>query len=94
MPAVSRIGDAWNCGDTQCEGSGDVFVNGIPVARLTDFTCGHCFTPVPIVEASGTVFVNGLGIARIGDPHPGHCCGPVCHGGVLSEGSGNVFADA
>jgi uncharacterized Zn-binding protein involved in type VI secretion len=95
MPPVSRIGDGWSCGDTQAEGSGDVFVNGIPVARLTDFTAGHCFAPVPVVEASGSVFANGLGVARIGDPHPGHTCPaiPATHGGVLSEGSGDVFAD-
>jgi len=93
MPAVCRIGDAWSCGDTQGEGSGDVFVNSIPVARLGDLTAGHCFTPAPVVKASGSVFINGIGVARIGDPHPGHCCGPICHGGVISAGSGDVFAD-
>jgi len=95
MPPVSRIGDAYSCGDTQCEGSGDVFTNGLPTARLGDFTCGHCFSPVPLVEGSGSVFVNGLPVGRIGDAHPGHTCAPIpaTHGGVLSEGSGDVFAD-
>jgi uncharacterized Zn-binding protein involved in type VI secretion len=95
MPAVCRIGDSWNCGDTQAEGSGTVFVNSIAVARLGDLTAGHCYTPVPIVEASGTVFADGIGVARIGDPHPGHTCVPIpaTHGGNLSTGSGDVFAD-
>ena len=93
MPAVCRIGDSWSCGDTQKEGSGTVFVHHLPVDRLGDFTAGHCFTPVPVIEASGSVFADGIGVARIGDPHPGHTCLLLTHGGNLSTGSGDVFAD-
>lgn len=94
MPAVGRIGDGFSDGDTQAEGSGDVFANGIPVARLGDSTTGHgCFPPVPVVAGSGSVFVNGIPVARLGDAHDVHCCpNQGCHNGVFAEGSGNVFS--
>lgn len=99
MPAVFRIGDPFDCGDTQAQGSGNVFVNGMPVASLTHLTAGHCFGPVPIDTASATVFVNNLGIARAaggnfpGDHHPVHFCGPAAHDGRALTGSPNVFSD-
>lgn len=91
---VCRIGDPWDCGDTQGEGSGDVFANGIPVSRLGDNTAGHCYPPVPIVSAAAAVFANGIPVATIGDPHPGHCCGPPCHGGSVLDGSPDVYCEA
>lgn len=93
MPGVVRIGDPWDCGDTQAQGSGNVFINGIPAARLTDKTEGHQYASVAIDSASSTVFVNGLGLARIGDHHPSHCIPTSCHDGSLSAGSPDVFAD-
>ena len=91
---VQRIGDPTGCGDTQGQGSGDVFANGIPVARLTDNSAGHCFPPVPVNSASSNVFANGLPVARKGDTHPTHCCGPVCHVcASFPAGSPDVFVN-
>ena len=95
MPAA-RLGDTFTDGDTIAMGSGTVFVNGMPLARLGDLTTGHgpppCFwPPVPIVAGSGSVFADGLPVARLGDPHATHCCGPACHDAVIAVGSGNVF---
>lgn len=97
MPAVARLGDLYTDNDFQAQGSGNVFINGLPVARLGDLSTGHsippCFwPPAPIIEGSGLVFVNGLPIARMGDKRAVHCCGPSCHGAVIAQGSGNVFS--
>lgn len=94
MAVAFRIGDPWSCGDTQGQGSGNVFVNGIPFARLTDLTAGHCYTPSPIDSASTTVFVNNLGAARVGSHHPVHVCGLSSHDGIASAGSPDVFVDS
>lgn len=96
MPAQCRIGDPFTCGDVEAQGSGNVFVNGIPATRINvDFTAGHCFPPVQVVSGSPNVFINqgkgGDASARVGDPHAGHCCPPPCHGGNVSDGSPNVF---
>ena len=98
MPAVARIGDSYDCGDIQAVGSGDVFINNIPVARLGDTTTGHgpppCFWPSrPVAQGSGNVFVNSLPITRVGDDGIVHCCGLSCHTGALSTGSPDVFAN-
>lgn len=94
MPAVTRIGDGYTDGDTQAEGSGDVFCNNIAVARLADATTGHgCWPPAVVDSASSTVFCNNIPVARLGDTHTTHCCPSVgCHNGTFSEGSGDVFA--
>jgi len=99
MAGIARIGDPFDCGDTQAVGSGDVFVNNIPAARLGDLTMGHgpppCFWPPrPVAIGSGSVFVNNLAVARIGDAGIVHCCGPACHTGAISVGSTDVFADS
>lgn len=71
------------------EGSGDVFVNGIPAHRKGDGWAVHC-NPEPechdstLGEGSATVFVNGKPLGRIGDP--------VACGSAVAEGSPNVFA--
>lgn len=94
MPAVARLGDPIDCGDTIDAGSGNVFANGMPVTRVgPDLTAGHCYSAVPINSGSGTVFINNLPVARLGDPIPTHCCGPACHDGAISAASPNVFAD-
>ena len=98
MLPVARIGDSYSDGDTQMQGSGNVFVNNIPVARLGDLTTGHkCssggwWPSVPIIQGSGSVFVNNIPVARLGDAHATHCCGDSCHNGVFVTGSGNVFS--
>ena len=100
--AVARIGDSFTDTDTIMEGSGDVFVNNIPVARLGDKTTGHTlpghtfFPSVPINTGSGSVFVNNIPIARLGDTHIIHCDIPHpsshCHDGAISTASGDVFS--
>jgi len=101
LPAA-RIGDTFTDTDVIAEGSGNVFVNGIPKARLGDKTIGHTlpghtfYPPVPIIEGSGSVFVNGLPAARVGDKHAIHCDTPGhpasdCHDAIINTGSGNVF---
>lgn len=93
MPAVSRLGDM--CTGHGCfpprpstGGSGNVFVNGIPVHRQGDGWATHCCGPSchasVLASGSGSVFVNGKAIARIGDP--------VACGSAVSQGSSNVFA--
>lgn len=100
--AVARIGDSFSCGDTIAQGSGDVFTNNIPTARLGDMSTGHAppghgfYPPVPIVTGSGSVFVNNIPIARLSDAHPGHQDPPHNsshpHAGVISSASGDVFS--
>jgi uncharacterized Zn-binding protein involved in type VI secretion len=97
MAEVARMADSYDCGDTQRDASGTVFVNNLGVARLGDFTVGHCFASVPIIESSSTVFADSKGVARLGDAHAGiaggHTCGLSSHDGDLDSGSANVFAD-
>ena len=100
--AVARIGDTFDDTDVIAEGSGNVFCNNIPVARLGDKTTGHTlpghtfYPSVPIDSGSGSVFVNNLPIARLTDTHAEHCDQPHpssdCHIGVINSGSGNVFS--
>lgn len=95
MPAVARLGDPISCGDTLAQGSGNVFINGMPVGRVgVDYTAGHCFPPVPVISGSGTVFANGIAVDRVGDPIPSHTCGKSTHSGVVAVGSPTVFADS
>ena len=96
---VARIGDKFSDTDTIATGSGDVFINNIPAARLTDMTTGHAlpghgfYPPVPIISGSGSVFANNLPLARMTDKHAPHCDPhPDCHDGVIINGSGSVFA--
>ena len=71
------------------QGSGDVFVNGMPAHRLGDAWAPHACPkdpPHPAVTASGssTVFVNGLPLARLSDA--------ISCGSTIAQGSGDVFA--
>ena len=96
MPAVARIGDPMARGDTVKSGSGNVYANGIPIARITDATMGHgCWPPTILAEGSGTVTANGLPISRVGDKNVAHTCGsiPETHDEPITAGSPNVFAD-
>jgi len=97
MLPVARMTDTFSDGDMIQSGSGNVFINSLPAARMTDTTTGHgpppCWWPSTIiVGGSGSVFVNGLPLARMTDKHAVHCCGPACHDAMISSGSGNVFS--
>jgi len=99
MPAAIRIGDPIDCGDKMGEGSGDVFVNNIPISRRSvDQTTGHpkCYPPTIISSASPNVFINegngGDQAVRVGDPIVPHAKSPCKkHGGTASSGSPDVF---
>ncbi|NCB57632.1 MAG: hypothetical protein EOM46_09030 [Gammaproteobacteria bacterium] len=85
MPLVARASDSHACPqkghsvNTISSGSDDVFINGLPVARVGDSTsCG-----ATIVAGSSTVFINGKPAALLGSA--------TSHGGVIISGSGNVL---
>lgn len=55
-----RIGDTTACTDAAVAGSGNVYVNNIPVHRLADATIGHAsWVPNAAATSSGNVFANG-----------------------------------
>lgn len=63
-------------------GSFNVFINGLPAARLGD--TAMCVGPTDtIVSGSGTVLINGRPAARVGDR--------TAHGGMIILGSPNVL---
>ncbi|SIR53276.1 PAAR domain-containing protein [Acidiphilium angustum] len=63
-------------------GSPNVFIGGLPAARVTDkLTCVG--PPDTIVMGSPTVLINGLMAARMGDQ--------TAHGGVIAGGCGTVL---
>ena len=63
-----RIGDTTACTDVAVAGSGNVYVNNIPVHRLADATVGHgSWVPNAAATSSGNVFANG-GTGSGGDP--------------------------
>lgn len=95
MPAVSRQGDGCTGHGAfpprnSTSGSGDVFVNGIPIHRVGDGWGVHC-DPSPschggsAASGSSTVFSNGKAVVRVGDA--------VDCGSAVAAGSGNVFAN-
>jgi uncharacterized Zn-binding protein involved in type VI secretion len=104
MPAVTRVSDGTtgicdvglDCcphgrAGTNNTGSPNVFVNGLPLHRLTDTgptNCPHGGT-FASTSGSGTVFCNGLPVTRIGDATTCQSCGIV---GSHVSGSPNVFA--
>lgn len=103
MPAVTRINDGTSgvCNPglpccphsrsgTNRTGSPDVFVNDIPLHRVTDTgptNCPHGGTFASI-SGSSTVFCNGLRVTRIGDTTVCQSCG---QSGSHTGGSPNVF---
>jgi len=97
MPQATRIGDPYSDGDSQAAGSGNVFVNGIPFARLGDATTGHsCWSPANVSSGSPNVFANNIKVGRVGDNHSIHCCPPpklICHGGTFTAGSPDVLVN-
>lgn len=103
MPAVTRVGDGTtgvcNLGlpccphsraGTNSQGSPNVFVNGIPLHRLSDTgltNCPHGGT-FSSTAGSSTVFCNGMKVTRIGDTTTCQVCG---QSGSHVAGSPNVF---
>ncbi|WP_181442029.1 PAAR domain-containing protein [Swingsia samuiensis] len=64
------------------KGSDNVFINGLPAARIGDNLI--CHGPMDIIAAgSPTVLINGKPAARMGDQ--------TAHGGVIIKGSSNVI---
>jgi hypothetical protein len=96
MPAAARLGDPISCGDTVGQGSGDVFINGLPATRtMSDLTVGHCFRPTYIISSSPTVSANDKEIALVGDIiyEPDHWCKKTSnkHPGTIINGSPDVI---
>jgi uncharacterized Zn-binding protein involved in type VI secretion len=79
---IARRGDTGTHGGTISTGSPDVFVNGIPVARVTDIYICSIHGPNPIIKGSSRLWANGLPVARIGDP-------TAC-GATIATGSPNT----
>jgi uncharacterized Zn-binding protein involved in type VI secretion len=98
MPAAARLGDPIADGDTVATGSGNVFFNGLPVARIGDMSAGHgCFPPTALVQGSPTVFANNIAISRVGDQHAAHSCSSTTHSGgqrAVAVGSPDVFINS
>ena len=74
---AARVGDPTSHGGVVVAGSTNVFIGGLPAARVGSFaTCpqsipGQPPTPHvggPIVSGAATVLVNGVPAARAGDP--------------------------
>ncbi|GAF82300.1 unnamed protein product [marine sediment metagenome] len=95
MAKVARLGDPFSCGDTIAGASGNVYANGIPLARDTDPTTGDpCGAgPTTIDGGAATVTANGLAVALVETPLKPHSCPSSSpHGGSISAGSPNVTA--
>ena len=87
MPGISRNAGVDVAGGAIVQGSGNVFANSNPVARVGDAVAGHGRGPHrgPVMAAgSGNVFTNNIPTCRAGDPAS---CGHP------SSGSGNVFVN-
>jgi uncharacterized Zn-binding protein involved in type VI secretion len=87
MPGIARDAGTDAAGGAIIQGSGNVFANGSPVARVGDAVAGHGRGPHrgPVMAAgSGNVFANGIAVCRAGDP-------ATC--GHPASGSSNVFAN-
>lgn len=93
MPAVARLGDLCSGHEgfpprPASSGSGDVFVNMLPVHRQGDSWAVHCCVVChgsSLTEGSPSVFVNNIPIGRVGDA--------IECGSEVATGSPNVFAD-
>lgn len=88
MANASRAGDSTQCIELGviiirqiAQGSGNVFIEGSPAARLGDATTHPCV----VAGGSSSVFINGSPAARIGD---GVSCGGVIIGGATTVSIG------
>jgi len=98
MLPVARLGDTTTAGSNILIGSGNVFVENIPMAFLggaiSPTPAGHL--PSTIVAGSGSVFVNNIPVARLGDSgithiHPS-VPGPSPILPIIATASGSVFS--
>lgn len=95
MTAVARVGDPFACSDHVKEGSPNVFINNLPVARLGDPTTGHgCWSPNAVsTPCSPNVFANHIPIASLNFTQDSiHCCSS-CHQTKVSAASPDVFVN-
>jgi len=87
MPGIARDAGTDVAGGAILSGSGNVFANNQPVARVGDVVAWHGKGPHSrpvMVAGSGNVFTNNIPTCRAGDP--ASCGHPA-------SGSGNVFAN-
>lgn len=77
VPPIPHVG-----GPINAPGSTNVFIQGLPAARVTD-QCICVGPPDTIVKGSLGVFINKLAAARVGDQ--------TVHGGVIVSGAAKVF---
>jgi uncharacterized Zn-binding protein involved in type VI secretion len=87
MPGIARDAGADSAGGAIIQGSGNVFANNKPVARIGDAVAGHGRGQhrAPVMAAgSGNVFTNNIPTCRAGDS-------ATC--GHPASGSGNVFVN-
>jgi uncharacterized Zn-binding protein involved in type VI secretion len=94
MPAIVRLGvdnSAGHCFEPRPTNtaSNNVFINGIPAVRVTDYwpphRCGKSSHDGVSATGSPNVFVNGLPVHRIGDS--------ISCGDIAGNGSPNVFCN-
>ena len=70
------------------QGSGNVFMDGMPAHIMTNAWAPHACPASPphgaaTVQGSGSVFINGLPAARLS--------GKISCGSIVAQGSGSVF---
>lgn len=79
MPSIAHLGDSLSHGGRITSASGNVFADGIAVARVGDSALCDEHGEVTITSGSSTVFVNGQSCAYDGS---------VCScGAVVQSGS-------
>ena len=94
MAVAARLGDPISCGDTIAGGSGNVFFNGLPVARVGDPTAGHPCGPPTTMQTgnSSNVFANNISICTVGSDLVNHgTCSSPPHDGIVTVGSPDVY---
>jgi uncharacterized Zn-binding protein involved in type VI secretion len=65
--------------------SSNVFINGLPSARLSDIVISNCGHIGTIIASSSKIFINGLPAAKMSDTFTG------TYSGIIVNGSSNVF---
>ncbi|YCI82270.1 PAAR domain-containing protein [Enterobacteriaceae bacterium] len=83
MQNAARLSDSISHGGAVTSGSGDVFINGISVARVGDSANCSIHGGSSVACGSGSVTINGAPAARMGDS-------TGC-GAAISSGSGDVL---
>lgn len=91
---IARVGDFHVCpkvtvkvphvGGPIVVGSPNVFIGGVPAARVGDVAVCCAGGPDVVAVGATTVFINGMPAALMGSP--------TAHGGVVVVGAPNVVA--